>query len=538
MLEYMKRNIFTIGIATILAAGTLVSCSKKLDRQPPNTVTASQVFSSDSSAKQALAQVYAAYALTGSNGSGSTNLVGIDPGTSDFVRLLWDASELSTDEAVCAWNDPGVPDFHNMSWNSSNAILLGLYFRVMYQVTVANAFIQQADAAKGKFTGGALADLNHYIAESRFLRAFDYWEMLDLFGKAPFVTEKSPIGVGTYLPSQASADSLFSYVESELLDLDNTNAMVPARQNEFARADQAAVWALLARLYLNAQVYTGTARYTDAITYSSKVINTGGYALLPKFQDNFLADNGTPSNTEQILSIAYDGVAIQNYGGTTFIINAEVGGSMNPAAYGVPTGGWGGNRTTANIPNLFPDLTGSTDKRSLFYTPGQSESISSISTFTDGYPSIKFQNVTSTGQLPAGAATFCSTSFPLFRLAEQYLIYAEAVLQGGTGGSQTQALAYYNMLRDRASGNNVSYEATSITPQDILNERARELSWECFRRTDLIRFGQFTSSSYLWPWKGGVASGSGVDAHFNLFPLPASDLNVNPNLTQNPGYGN
>ena len=114
----MKRNIFTIVIATMLAAGTLVSCSKKLDREPPNSVTASQVFSTDSSAKQALAQVYAAYALTGSNGSGSTNLVGIDPGTSDFVRLLWDASELSTDEAVCAWNDPGVPDFHNMSWNS------------------------------------------------------------------------------------------------------------------------------------------------------------------------------------------------------------------------------------------------------------------------------------------------------------------------------------------------------------------------------------------------------------------------------------
>src|SRR5579863_966463 len=277
MLEYMKRNIFQIAIGMMLAAGTLASCAKKLDRQPPNAITAAQVFATDTGAKQALAQVYAAYALTGSNGSGSTNLVGIDAGTSDFVRLLWDASELSTDEAVCAWNDPGVPDFHNMSWNSSNAILLGLYFRIMYQVTVANSFIQEANTYKGKFTGGALTDLNHYIAESRFLRAFDYWEMLDLFGKAPFVTEKSPIGVGTYLPPQASADSLFSYVESELKDLDNTSAMVPARQNEFARADQACVWALLARLYLNAQTYTGTARFTDAITYSSKVINSGGY---------------------------------------------------------------------------------------------------------------------------------------------------------------------------------------------------------------------------------------------------------------------
>jgi hypothetical protein len=536
MLEYMKRNIFTIGIATMLAAGTLVSCSKKLDRQPPNSVTAAQVFSTDTGAKQALAQVYAAYALTGSNGSGSTTLIGIDPGTSDFVRLLWDASELSTDEAVCAWNDPGVPDFHNMAWNSSNPILLGLYFRIMYQVTVANAFIQEADAVKGKFTGGALTDLNHYIAESRFLRAFDYWEMLDLFGKAPFVTEKSPIGVGTYLPPQASADSLFSYVESELKDLDNTNAMVTARQNEFARADQACVWALLARLYLNAQTYTGTARFTDAITYSSKVITTGGYALLPNFHNNFLADNDSSNNTEQILSIAYDGVNTQNYGGTTFIINAEIGGSMNPAAYGVPTGGWGGNRTTANIPNLFPDVTGTVDKRSLFYTPGQSEAIASISTFTDGYPSVKFQNVTSKDKLPAGAATYCTTSFPLFRLAEQYLIRAESVLRGGSGSTQAQALADYNILRDRASDTSASYEATSIVLQDILNERGRELSWECFRRTDLIRYGLFTSSTYLWPWKGGVSSGTGVDSHYNLFPLPASDLNVNPNLIQNKGY--
>jgi hypothetical protein len=533
----MRHNIFTITIASMLAAGVLVSCSKKLDRQPPNTVTAADVFTTPLGAKEALAQVYSSYALTGSTGPGNTNLVGIDAGTSDFIRLLWDATELSSDEAVCAWNDPGVPDFHNMAWNSSNTILLGLYFRIMYQVTVANAFIQQADAAKGNFKGQDLTNLNYYIAEARFLRAFDYWEMLDLFGKAPFVTEKSPIGVGTYLPPQSSGTTLFSYIESELKDLDSTSAMVAPRQNEFARADQGCVWALLARLYLNAQVYTGTARFTDAITYSSKVIS-GGYALLPKYQHLFLADNNAPTNSEQILSIAYDGVATQNYGGTTFIINAAVGGSMNPAAYGVPTGGWAGNRVTANIPNLFPDLTATMDKRGLFYTKGQNETINSISTFTDGLAVVKFQNVDSTGQLPAGAATFCTTSFPLFRLGEQYLIYAESVLRGGTGGSQAQALTYYNMLRDRASGSNPSYEATSIVLQDILNERGRELYWECFRRTDLIRFGLYTSSSYLWPWKGGVSSGTGVDAHYNLFPLPAQDLSANPNLTQNPGYGN
>src|SRR5579864_6697376 len=163
MLEHMRYNIFTIATAAIVAAGMLGSCSKKLDRQPPNTVTAAEVFSTPQGAKQALAQVYAAYALTGSNGSGSTNLVGIDAGTSDFVRLLWDASELSTDEAVCAWNDPGVPDFHNLSWNSGNVILNGLYSRSIYQITVANSFIANAsDAAIAKFSGSDATNIKYY----------------------------------------------------------------------------------------------------------------------------------------------------------------------------------------------------------------------------------------------------------------------------------------------------------------------------------------------------------------------------------------
>src|SRR5579862_2889248 len=215
MLEYMRYNIFTIAIAAMLAAGTLVSCSKKLDREPPNSVTAAQVFSTDSSAKQALAQVYAAYALTGSNGSGSTNLIGIDPGTSDFVRLLWDVSELSTDEAVCAWNDPGVPDLHNMSWNSGNVILNGLYSRSIYQITVANSFIANAsDAAIAKFSGDDATNIKFYRAEARFLRAYQYSILMDLFANPPFTTEKSPIGTA-FLPPQIARADLFSYIESE-----------------------------------------------------------------------------------------------------------------------------------------------------------------------------------------------------------------------------------------------------------------------------------------------------------------------------------
>ena len=522
----MKPSFLTIASLIAMAALSLVSCTKDLNRQPPNTTTGTIVFSTDSGAKEALAKVYGAYGLTGSNGSGSSDLGGIDAGTSDFIRMLFYADEFTTDEAVCAWNDPGVPDLHNLSWTSSDVILEGLYARIMYQVTVANSFIQQASAVK--FTGAAATDLAHYVAEARFIRAFDYWEMMDLFGNSPFITDKQTIGT---TPTYITRANLYTYVVSELRSLDSANSMVAPRQNAFARADQACVWALLARVYLNAQVYTGTADWTDAITYSSKVITNGGYSLLSTYQNLFLADNGTSANTEQLLSIAYDGNSSQNYGGTTFIINAEIGGSMSPAAYGVPGGGWGGNRVTSNIVNLYP----ASDGRSLFYTSGQSESIASIGTFTDGYPNVKFQNVTSTGATPAGASVYATTCFPLFRLAEQYLIYAEATLQGGSGGSTTLALQYFNALRQRAYGN-TSGNVTSIALQDILDERGRELMWECFRRTDLIRYGQFTTQSYLWPWKGGVASGTGVDSHYNIFPLSSTDVNANPNLTQNPGY--
>jgi hypothetical protein len=173
------------------------------------------------------------------------------------------------------------------------------------------------------------------------------------------------------------------------------------------------------------------------------------------------------------------------------------------------------------------------------HTPGVSADISNISQFNQGTPVIKFTNITSTGAQgsPNAGGTFCSTDFPLFRLAEQYLIYAEAVLQGGGGGDPATALGYINSLRQRAYGNasgNIS--AAGLTLPFILNERGRELYWECFRRTDLVRYNEFTTGAYLWPWKGGVSNGTGVDSHFNIYPIPGTDLQTNANLKQNPGY--
>jgi starch-binding outer membrane protein, SusD/RagB family len=529
----MKNNLLRIFVFVVVLTSIFTSCNKDLDRTPTNETTADAAYSSAEGYKQALAKVYGSYALTGSSGPNSTDLGGIDPGTSDFLRLYWVAQEITTDEAMIIWSDPGLPEFHNLNWSSSNVMLTGLYNRCLYQITVCNEFIREASDGKLSsrgITGTAADSVRFYRAEARFLRAFQYWVVMDLFANPPFVTETDPIG--SYLPKQISRANLFNYIESELKAIEG--GMIAPRQNEYGRVDQAAVWALLARLYLNAEVYLGqgNGRFTDAITYASKVINSG-YTLSPNYRYLFLADNNT-NNNEILLPINYDGVFTQNWGGTTFIINAAINNELNPPAFGVPTGGWGGMRSTKNLPLLFGDYSGNTDKRAMF--AGFTLEITDPSVYKQGLAVVKFKNITSTGATPSSAnGTFASTDFPLFRLSEMYLVYAEAVLRGGAGGSMTTALQFINSLRTRAFGN-TGGNLNTLTLNDILDERGRELYWEAYRRTDLIRFGIFTSASYLWPWKGGVQGGRGVDPKYNIFPIPATDIIANPNLAQNTGY--
>jgi len=180
------------------------------------------------------------------------------------------------------------------------------------------------------------------------------------------------------------------------------------------------------------------------------------------------------------------------------------------------------------------------DKRAQFFTDGQNLEVKNISVSTDGYSSFKYRNVDRAGNAITQNNSFNNLSdidFPVFRLAEIYLTYAESVLKGGQGGSQTTALDYINQLRGRAYANDPSSSLGNITlseltPDFILDERGRELYWEAQRRTDLVRYNKLTTGSYLWAWKGGSIGGIGVDSKYNLFPIPTADLLANPNLTQ------
>ncbi|MGN6800696.1 MAG: RagB/SusD family nutrient uptake outer membrane protein [Ginsengibacter sp.] len=526
----MKNRISFLLLIALLGSVVFVSCNKDLNHLPTNGSTAASIYSTPEGYKLAFAKIYGSFALTGNNGPGSGDIQGIDPGTSDFFRLFWCAQELSTDEAVISWGDAGIQDFHFMNWSSSNPFTQGLYYRSMYQITLANDFIRQSSddnlASRG-ITGGDADNIRTYRAEARFLRAYQYWVLMDLFGNPPFVTEESQIGD---IPKQIKRKDLFNYVVSELKAIEPE--LKAPMTNDYGRADQAADWALLSRVYLNAKVYADTTAYDAAASYAKKVIDAG-YSLTSNYNWLFLADNNLNTN-EFILTINYDGLHTQGYGGTTFLTHAPVGGNMTPSKFGI-NGGWAGARTTKNLPNLFPDYTGNQDSRAEFFTDGQNIEINDITSFTDGFAVTKFRNV-KRDSTNGSSLDFSDVDMPIFRLPEMYLNYAEAVLRGGNG-DKNLALQYINNLRERAYGNTSGdISVSDLTLDFILDERARELYWEGYRRTDLVRYGRFTTSSYLWPWKGGVKSGTGVQSYRNIYPIPLTDLQANPNLVQNPGY--
>jgi len=528
----MKAKYITIfkALSLSIVLSIMSSCVSDLDRVPYIEVTSATVFKDPANYKPLLAKLYAGLAVSGQQGpAGKPDISGIDEGFSTYLRQYFKAQELTTDEAVIGWNDGSLPSYHTMTWTSGNEFITAMYNRIYYQIGICNEYIRETTDEKLASRGISAPEVKMYRAEARFLRALSYYHALDMFGAVPFVTEKD--AVGSFLPKQISKADLFAYIESELKAIDAD--LAEPRKNEYARADKAAAWTLLTKLYLNAEVYIGSGKYTDAITYAKKVIGAG-YVLESKYKNLFLADNH--KSAEIIFPIAFDGTRTKTWGGMTFIVHAPVGGKMNPADFGI-NGGWGGLRTTQQFVDHFDDKTGNTDSRAMFFTDGQNKDVADISSFNDGYAITKYKNVTSTGVKgsdPEG--NFPDTDFPMFRLADVYLMYAEAVLRGGTGGDLTTATSYVNALRNRAYNGSSAGNVSTLNLDLLIRERGRELYWECHRRTDLIRFKLFTGSTYLWAWKGGSKAGATVSDDLKLFPIPSSDIVANPNLVQNKGY--
>ncbi len=543
-----------LAVTASLLGGGLSGCTKDLDRTPFYDLNTESVYKDPANYIQVLAKCYAGFNLSGNSGTPDVFAgQGKDEGETSYLRAYWYLQELTTDEAVVAWNSGPLQELNRTTWSSSNDLINNSYTRIFYEVTLCNEFIRETSDDKLSSRGISGADADNARldrAEARFLRALAYYHALDMYANVPFVTEAD--APSKNLPKQIKRADLFTYVESELKAIEPL--LKAARQGPYGRADQGAAQTLLAKLYLNAEVYTGTARYTDCLTYCNKVIG-GGYALSqtsPATAANpnpasgyaklFMADNNVTGASEIIFPITSDGLVSQVYGGTTYLVHAQVGDSMVAKNFGI-NGGWFGNRTRKNLPLLFAGGASSADSRAMFFTPGHTLEIKDLTASNNGYATTKWKNVTSTGAPgsdPQGI--FVDTDFPMFRLGDVYLMYAEAVQRGGQGGTPAQALTYVNALRDRAYNNSSTVTDGHVTADDvaspdfILAERGRELYWEGTRRTDLIRFGKFTTASYLWPWKGGVAAGQSVSANLNIFPLPSTDIVANPTLVQNQGY--
>ena len=351
--------------------------------------------------------------------------------------------ELPTDEAVIAWGDVGIPEMNTQLWASNNSFVVAMYYRVAFQVGMANEFLRQTTEAKlaeRNVSPDLAADIQVFRAEARFLRALSYWHGIDIFGNIPLVTEEDPIGPTA--PLQSTRQEIFDFLVSELTAI-QADLPAAAGSGTYGRATKEAAAMLLAKLYLNAEVYTGTPQYAQALAAAQQVI-AGPFTLDPSYQHLFQADNHT--SPEIIFPVIQDGKRTKSFGGTTFLIHASCGGSMAPADQGVG-GCWFGLRLKRQAYDRF--VVPTVDPRgSFFWTDGQTEDVVSISNFNNGVAVQKFTNKTSTGA-NGSDLEFPDTDFPMFRLGDAYLIYAEAHLRGG-GGDRAQALAYVNALRERA----------------------------------------------------------------------------------------
>ncbi len=543
------NKIIIMGL--LLSSLMISSCVKDLDVTPvdPNKILAGNLNDDPAYMKQALAKVYGSFTLSGQGANGGDDISASDGNFFTTTRALWNLQEITTDEAICAWGDVGIADLNTQTWSKQNPFLTALYQRLSLSVTYANEFIRNS-------AGSTDPTMMRYNAEARYLRALAYAWSMDLFGNPAFTTEADV--VGKVFPKQLDPDfatgraKLFKYIVSELKDIE---PKLGEPGFSYPQADKAACWMLLARVYLNAEVYTGTPKYDSCKIYCDKVITSGKYSLATNYRQNFSADNDAAHNPEMIFAFAYDGVNTQGYTGTTFIIESSSDARYIRAEdfHGLTSNtNWNGNRTKKQfLYTLLGDTTAvygnnpipwttdtlfakCKDTRVLCKVKKQVDIPSASSNGDYGIGVYKFTAKNTDGSQAANYSTaFASTDFPIFRYADALLMLAESKFRLGDASAVDQV----NAVRTRAfGGTSGNITSDKLTADFLLAERGREFYYEAQRRTDLVRFGKFTDGNYNWAWKGNTINGTNTDKHLNVFPIPGDELSSNPNIIPTPGY--
>lgn len=544
-------------MGTAVLTGT-TSCVSDLDQYPHTETTSKDVYTSLANYEAVLGKIYAAMVTSGQGKGGDNKDMEsvLNNGSGfDYMRMFINMQECGTDEFASTWlTGEQTTGLTYLSWDANDAWVSDMYYRIYYNIALCNEFLRNANGAS--FSGNDEVKMKEYRAEVRFMRALFYFHALDLYRNIPMVTENDP--VGSFIPPRYTPQQTFDYIESELKDC--VGDMLPASTCPYGQASQGAAYTLLAKLYLNSEVYTGVAKYAECKEACKKVMDMG-YSLESDYSKLFNADNDKRTN-EIIFALPVSAEHTVSWGSSTYLVCGQVSMSnanQNVADYGV-TAGWSEFRLRPEFVDKFTqtDIDGSGDKRCKFFTNGQSKDVTSMTDEASGYLSEKWSNLKDDGTTASNTADAgVETDFPLFRLADVYLMYAECVartvedkdkLDDWAGGSDAEsdsrkqgAIYWINKVRERAYGKDENgnprgqvwkenFSSKEAFLQFILDERARELYHEGYRRTDLIRYGQFTTSKYIWQWKGGTHDGQAVDSKYNIYPIPNTELTANPNL--------
>lgn len=542
----LKNILYSMMMGTAVLTGT-TSCVSDLDQYPHTETTSKDVYTSLANYEAVLGKIYAAMVTSGQGKGGDNKDMEsvLNKGAGfDYMRMFINMQECGTDEFASTWlTGEQTTGLTYLSWDANDAWVSDMYYRIYYNIALCNEFLRNANSAS--FSGADAEKMKEYKAEVRFMRALFYYHALDFYRNIPMVTENDP--VGSYIPPRYTPQQTFDYIESELKDC--VGDMLPASTCPYGQASQGAAYTLLAKLYLNSEVYTGVPKYTECKEACEKVMSMG-YSLEDDYSKLFNADNDKRTN-EIIFALPVSAEHTVSWGSSTYLVCGQVSMSnanQNVADYGV-TAGWSEFRLRPEFVDKFTqtDIDGSGDKRCKFFTNGQSKDISSMTTETAGYLSEKWSNLKDDGTTASNTGDAgVDTDFPLFRLADVYLMYAECVVRlhndwdNWAGGSDAEsdsrkqgAIYWINKIRERSKASDVwasNFADDDAFLQFILDERARELYHEGYRRTDLIRYGQFTTNKYIWQWKGGVYDGQAVDSKYNIYPIPNTELTANPNL--------
>lgn len=549
------KSILALAACAALTLAGAVSCVKDLDVTPldPNKQWLGDNY--DALFNKCLASITQA----GNNGAnGDSDVDNFDGGMSPLFRQLWNANELTTDEAICGWGDEGISTFCNNGYDASHPMLRALYYRLYVGISFCNHYLEVAADHDATMT-----------AEVKLVRALHYYLAADLFGNVPFTEVVAPEP-----PMQKNRADVIKWVEAELLAIEPALSEPQVKKSSdtgYGRLDKAACWNLLSRIYLNWNVYTGEAgRWEDAATYAKKVLDspydiyktpTNASATIDDvvvnhtwtaYQKLFMGDNGeSGASVEAIWPCLCDGLKTTSYGGSFFLIASTFNQDMttNPlqpaASNGSSDGAWGGNRARpdlvrkffpkpAVVPNIesYNMIAAAGDDRAIFWGVGRTLEIEKTTEFKEGFSVAKFVNFYSDGSQPHDAK-FSDADLFFMRAAEAYLTRAEALTRQNNDVAPAEAVQLLDDLRARSH----AAAKGAYTLDDILDEWSREFYFEGRRRVDLVRFGKFGGDNgYNWAWKGGVAEGADFAATKNVFAIPTTDLVANTNLTQNEGY--